>query len=80
MRAIERSSAFKRDYKREAKGQHRATLDADLVPILKALDADPRPFRDSMIAATAMEHGFSLVTRNVGDLADAGVQLVNPFA
>jgi predicted nucleic acid-binding protein len=41
---------------------------------------DPRPFRDSMIAATAMEHGFSVVTRNVGDFADAGVQLVNPFA
>jgi hypothetical protein len=31
-----------------------------------------RPFRDSMIAATAMEHGFSVVTRNVGDFADAG--------
>lgn len=37
MRTIERSSAFKRDYKREAKGQHRATLDADLVPVLVAL-------------------------------------------
>jgi mRNA interferase YafQ len=40
MRAIERSSAFKRDYKREAKGQQRATLDADLVPLLKALAGD----------------------------------------
>ena len=40
MRAIERSSAFKRDYKREAKGQHRATRDADLVPLLKALAGD----------------------------------------
>jgi mRNA interferase YafQ len=37
MRTIERSSAFKRDYKRESKGQHRATLDGDLVPILTAL-------------------------------------------
>lgn len=27
MRTIDRSSAFKRDYKREAKGKHRATLD-----------------------------------------------------
>ncbi len=42
MRVIDRSSAFKRDYKREAKGQHRATLDADLVPVLKAL-ADDQP-------------------------------------
>ncbi len=40
MRAIERSSAFKRDYKREAKGQHRAALDADLVPVLMALTGD----------------------------------------
>jgi mRNA interferase YafQ len=40
MRTIERSNAFKRDYKREAKGQHRATLDADLVPILSALAND----------------------------------------
>ncbi|MFK7846071.1 MAG: type II toxin-antitoxin system YafQ family toxin [Rhodothermales bacterium] len=37
MRTIERSSAFKRDYKREAKGQHRATLDVDLMPVLTAL-------------------------------------------
>ena len=40
MRAIERSSAFKRDYKRESRGQHRATLDADLVPVLVALSDD----------------------------------------
>lgn len=42
MRTIDRSSAFKRDYKREAKGQHRATLDANLIPVLMAL-ADDRP-------------------------------------
>ena len=42
MRTIERSSAFKRDYKREAKGQHRLTLDTDLMPILVAL-ADDQP-------------------------------------
>jgi mRNA interferase YafQ len=40
MRTIERSSAFKRDYKREAKGQHRATLDADIVAVLSALASD----------------------------------------
>lgn len=40
MRTIERSSAFKRDYKREAKGQHRATLDSDLVSVLAALAED----------------------------------------
>lgn len=40
MRTIERSSAFKRDYKREAKGQHRSTLDDMLKPVLMALAAD----------------------------------------
>jgi len=40
MRTIERSSAFKRDYKRESKGQYRATLDADLVPVLTTLADD----------------------------------------
>ena len=42
MRTIDRSSAFNRDYKREAKGQHQATLDANLIPVLMAL-ADDRP-------------------------------------
>jgi mRNA interferase YafQ len=40
MRQIERASAFKRDYKREAKGRHRAMLDADLVPVVVALAND----------------------------------------
>jgi mRNA interferase YafQ len=40
MRTIDRCSAFKRDYKREASGRHRSTLDAALVPILTALIND----------------------------------------
>lgn len=40
MRTIERSSAFKRDYKREAKGRHRADLDEALKSVLAALVAD----------------------------------------
>ena len=40
MRTIERSSTFKRDYKREAKGQHRVTLDIALRTALKALLSD----------------------------------------
>jgi predicted nucleic acid-binding protein len=39
----------------------------------------PRPDRDAMIAATALEHGMAVVTRNVTDFAGTGVQLVNPF-
>ena len=40
MRRINRPTSFKRDYKREAKGRHRSTLDDDLLPVLKALVAD----------------------------------------
>lgn len=40
MRTIERSSAFKRDYKREPKGQHRATFDDVLKLVLSALVTD----------------------------------------
>ena len=42
MRTIERATAFRRDYKRESKGRHRATLDHDLTPVLVAL-ADDAP-------------------------------------
>ena len=40
MRTIEWTGQFKRDYKREGKGQHRATLDADLFPVLDSLAND----------------------------------------
>ena len=40
MRRIEPTGQFKRDFKRETKGQHRATLDADLKPVLQSLAAD----------------------------------------
>lgn len=40
---------------------------------------DPCSLRDSMMAATAAEHGFTIVTRNVGDYASSGVPVVNPW-
>lgn len=40
---------------------------------------NPRSERDAMIAATAIEHSFTVVTRNVSDFADTGVGLVNPW-
>lgn len=40
MRTIDRSTAFRRDYKREAKGQHRANLDEALKAVLSALAND----------------------------------------
>ena len=40
MRRIERTGQFKRDYKREAKGQYRATLHLELAPVITALARD----------------------------------------
>lgn len=40
---------------------------------------DPRPNRDSIIAATALVHKMTLVTRNVTDFAGTGVDLLNPW-
>lgn len=40
---------------------------------------DPRSERDAMIAATAIEHRFTVVTRNVSDFVGTGVALVNPW-
>jgi predicted nucleic acid-binding protein len=40
---------------------------------------DPRPFRDGLIAATALTHGMTLVTRNTTDFAPTGVPLWNPW-
>lgn len=49
-------------------------------PVCASLQVpDPRSERDAMIAATAIEHGFTVVTRNVSDFVDTGVALVNPW-
>jgi predicted nucleic acid-binding protein len=37
------------------------------------------PIKDSLIAATALQHGLVLATRNVDDYRHCGVQMVNPF-
>jgi predicted nucleic acid-binding protein len=40
---------------------------------------DPRAERDALIAATAMVHGLTVVTRNVGDFGPVGVALLDPW-
>jgi len=41
----------------------------------------PRPieYRDSLIAATALVHGMTVVTRNVAHFLRTGVAIVNPW-
>ena len=41
---------------------------------------NPLPLIDGLIAATAKVHGLTLVTRNVSDIAGAGVSLLDPFS
>ena len=41
---------------------------------------DPVPVVDGLLAATAIEHGLTLVTRHVDDVRCTGVAVVNPFS
>ena len=41
---------------------------------------DPCPIRDGLIAATALVHGMTVVTRNVVDFEPTGVRILNPWS
>jgi mRNA interferase YafQ len=59
MRTIEWTSQFKRDYKRESKGQHRTTLDIDLFPVVDALANDQLidlRYRDHALTGDWQDH------------------------
>ena len=59
MRRIRRTARFKKDYKRETKGLHRRTLDADLMAAVSLLAADsplPQKFRDHPLAGEWKDH------------------------
>ena len=40
---------------------------------------DPGAERDTLIAATALVHGMTIVTRNVMDFEHTGVKILNPW-
>ena len=40
----------------------------------------PLPTLDGLLLATAHVHALSIVTRNVGDFADRGVAIINPYS
>ncbi|MFZ1547322.1 MAG: type II toxin-antitoxin system VapC family toxin [Candidatus Nitrotoga sp.] len=40
---------------------------------------DPCSDRDALIAATALVHGMTMITRNIADFQATGVELLNPW-
>ncbi len=40
---------------------------------------DPKSVRDGLIAATALVHGMTVVTRNIADFQATAVRLLNPW-
>lgn len=40
---------------------------------------DPKSDRDAIIAATALVHGLVVVTRNIKDFEQTGVEILNPW-
>ena len=59
MRTIERTSQFKRDYKREAKGPHRSQLECALIEALTALANDgplPEKYHDHALTGDWKDH------------------------
>jgi mRNA interferase YafQ len=59
MRTIEQTGQFRRDYKREAKGPHRQTLQSDFVAIVTALTNDQplaEKHRDHALTGDSKDH------------------------
>ena len=59
MRTIERTTKFRRDYKREAKGRHRAALHDDVVAALQSLVYDlplDERYRDHALTGRWAKH------------------------
>ena len=55
-------------------------FDENTAPICAPMHIpDPKPITDSLIAATAIQNGLTLVTRNTKDFEHTGAKLFNPF-
>lgn len=55
-------------------------IDLDVAAMCAALQVpNPRPERDALIAATALHHRLTVVTRNVKDFEGLDLRLLNPW-
>lgn len=55
-------------------------IDAATASLWGKLSAQrPRPVIDTLLAATAIVHELTLVTRNTGDVQDIDLELLNPW-
>lgn len=62
-------------------GDRIAPITTEVAEVWGRLNVTERlPVVDGLMAATALTHGWTLVTRNVRDVAPTGVRLLNPFS
>jgi predicted nucleic acid-binding protein len=57
-------------------------LEIDMTIVLRSAHLhvpNPKPLRDGLIAATALAHSMTVVTRNVDDFKMAGVKIFDPW-
>jgi hypothetical protein len=65
---------------RDSYGERVLGIDAAVIDLWGRIGARrPYPVVDALLAATALHHGLTFVTRNIKDVADIGVDLLNPF-
>jgi toxin FitB len=57
-------------------------LEIDMAIVLRSAHLhvpNPKPLRDGLIAATALVHSMTVVTRNIDDFKMAGVKIFDPW-
>jgi toxin FitB len=77
------AEAFERWLSRlvSAYGDHVVPITARVAEAWGRLNVpDPVPVVDGLMAATALVHNWTLVTRNARDVKSTGVRLLNPFS
>jgi predicted nucleic acid-binding protein len=66
---------------REGLGDRLIAVDEPIADAWARLNVpDPLPFIDGLLAATAKVRGLTLVTRNIADVVQTGVSVLDPFA